>query len=221
MPAAPGAAFDTTGLTIQRLLQDQKMLPGSSSVINKAGGGGTIAMSYLNLHAGDAHYLFVMTASVLTNHILGVSKDTVHRLFAGCDVVQRIPRLRRAPGFADQKRARLRRGAAQGSDALQHRGRHQPRRRAAHRHGPRAQGRGRRRQEAAYRRVQRECRIADRNARRPRGRRRVDGEQFRAARAGRQAARDRHRRRAGSKVLPTRRRGRSKASIPNTRAGAA
>lgn len=76
VPAAPGAAFDTTGRTIQRLLQDQKMLPGSSSVINKAGGGGTIAMSYLNLHAGDAHYLFVMTASVLTNHILGVSKDT-------------------------------------------------------------------------------------------------------------------------------------------------
>ena len=33
-------------------------------------------MSYLNQHAGDAHYLFVMTASVLTNHILGVSKDT-------------------------------------------------------------------------------------------------------------------------------------------------
>ena len=40
VPAAPGAAFDTTGRTIQRLLQDQKMLPGSSSVINKAGGGG-------------------------------------------------------------------------------------------------------------------------------------------------------------------------------------
>src|ERR1700712_1542253 len=76
VPAAPGAAFDTTGRTIQRLLQEQKMLTGSSSVINKAGGGGTIAMSYLNQHAGDAHYLFVMTASVLTNNILGVSKDT-------------------------------------------------------------------------------------------------------------------------------------------------
>jgi putative tricarboxylic transport membrane protein len=33
-------------------------------------------MSYLNQHAGDGHYLFVMTASVLTNNILGVSKDT-------------------------------------------------------------------------------------------------------------------------------------------------
>lgn len=76
VPAAPGAAFDTTGRTLQRLLQDQKMLPVTSSVINKAGGGGTIAMSYLNQHAGDGHYLFVMTASVLTNHILGVSKDT-------------------------------------------------------------------------------------------------------------------------------------------------
>jgi putative tricarboxylic transport membrane protein len=76
VPAAPGAAFDTTGRTLQRLLQDQKMLTGTSSVINKAGGGGTIAMSYLNQHAGDGHYLFVMTASVLTNNILGVSKDT-------------------------------------------------------------------------------------------------------------------------------------------------
>ncbi len=76
VPAAPGAAFDTTGRTLQRLLQEQKMLSGTSSVINKAGGGGTIAMSYLNQHAGDGHYLFVMTASVLTNNILGVSKDT-------------------------------------------------------------------------------------------------------------------------------------------------
>ncbi|MDB5812788.1 MAG: tctC6 [Betaproteobacteria bacterium] len=76
VPAAPGAAFDTTGRTLQRLLQDQKILPGSSSVINKAGGGGVIAMNYLNAHPGDANYLFVMTASVLTNHILGVSKDT-------------------------------------------------------------------------------------------------------------------------------------------------
>jgi putative tricarboxylic transport membrane protein len=76
VPAAPGAAFDTTGRTIQKIIQDQKMLPVSSSVINKAGGGGTIAMSYLNQHAGDGHYLFVMTASVLTNNLLGVSKDT-------------------------------------------------------------------------------------------------------------------------------------------------
>ena len=76
VPAAPGAAFDTTGRTIQRILQDQKMLPVSSSVINKAGGGGTIAMSYLNQRPGDGHYLFVMTASVLTNNLLGVSKDT-------------------------------------------------------------------------------------------------------------------------------------------------
>ena len=52
------------------------MLPVSSSVINKAGGGGTIAMSYLNQRPGDGHYLFVMTASVLTNNLLGVSKDT-------------------------------------------------------------------------------------------------------------------------------------------------
>jgi putative tricarboxylic transport membrane protein len=76
VPAAPGAAFDTTGRTIQRIIQDQKMLPVTSSVINKAGGGGTIAMSYLNQRPGDGHYLFVMTASVLTNNLLGVSKDT-------------------------------------------------------------------------------------------------------------------------------------------------
>ena len=76
VPAAPGAAFDTTGRTIQRIIQDQKLLPVTSSVINKAGGGGTIAMSYLNQRPGDGHYLFVMTASVLTNNLLGVSKDT-------------------------------------------------------------------------------------------------------------------------------------------------
>ena len=76
VPAAPGAAFDITGRTLQRIIQDQKLLPVTSSVVNKAGGGGTIAMNYLNQRPGDGHYLFVMTASVLTNNLLGVSKDT-------------------------------------------------------------------------------------------------------------------------------------------------
>ena len=76
VPAAPGAAFDTTGRTIQKLLQEEKLLPVTSTVINKAGGGGMIAMNYLNQRPGDGHYLFVMTASVLTNKILGVSNET-------------------------------------------------------------------------------------------------------------------------------------------------
>jgi putative tricarboxylic transport membrane protein len=44
--------------------------------VNKAGGGGAIALSYLDQRAGDGHYLLTSTMSLMTNHILGRSKTT-------------------------------------------------------------------------------------------------------------------------------------------------
>jgi putative tricarboxylic transport membrane protein len=43
-------------------------------VVNKPGGGSTIAFNYVNQHAGDAHYLMVGTTALLTNQIVGTSK---------------------------------------------------------------------------------------------------------------------------------------------------
>ncbi|MBI3935817.1 MAG: tripartite tricarboxylate transporter substrate binding protein [Betaproteobacteria bacterium] len=74
VPAAPGASFDVTARTIHRIWQDRKMLEVASVVVNKPGGGGRIGQTYLNQHAGDAHYLSILTPGVLSNHILGQNK---------------------------------------------------------------------------------------------------------------------------------------------------
>lgn len=68
---SPGGGIDRTARTLQKVLQDRRMLQVSSSVVNKPGGGGTLAQAYLNQRAGDAHYLEISATSLLTNHITG------------------------------------------------------------------------------------------------------------------------------------------------------
>jgi putative tricarboxylic transport membrane protein len=69
----PGGGIDRTARSLQRILQDQRLLPVTASVVNRPGGGGTIAQAYLNQHAGDAHYFEITATSLLTNHITGRS----------------------------------------------------------------------------------------------------------------------------------------------------
>lgn len=42
-------------------------------VVNKVGGGGTIAYNYTNQRPGDAHTLAIARGGLLSNHILGLS----------------------------------------------------------------------------------------------------------------------------------------------------
>ncbi len=72
--SAPGGSNDRTGRSVERLLNDLKLVPTSLTVVNKPGGGGNIMFSYVNGHAGDAHYLMVGTTAMLTNHIVGSGK---------------------------------------------------------------------------------------------------------------------------------------------------
>ena len=72
--SAPGGSNDRTGRSVERLLNDLKLVPTSLTVVNKPGGGGNIMFSYVNSHAGDAHYLMVGTTAMLTNHIVGSGK---------------------------------------------------------------------------------------------------------------------------------------------------
>lgn len=68
---SPGGGVDRTARTLQKVLQDHRLLDVSSAVVNKPGGGGVLAQSYLNQHAGDAHFVEVSATSLLTNHITG------------------------------------------------------------------------------------------------------------------------------------------------------
>jgi putative tricarboxylic transport membrane protein len=72
--SAPGGSNDRTGRSIEKLLNELKLVPTSLSVVNKPGGGGNIMFNYVNQHAGDAHYLMVGTTAMVTNHIVGSSK---------------------------------------------------------------------------------------------------------------------------------------------------
>jgi putative tricarboxylic transport membrane protein len=70
-PAAAGSALDAVSRIFQRVLQEQKMLPTSVSVANKAGGGNAVGFAYLASRAGDGQTLLVTPFTIITNRITG------------------------------------------------------------------------------------------------------------------------------------------------------
>ena len=71
--SAPGSSQDKTGRTMQRILQDHRLVDTTVSVLNKPGGGSAIGWTYLSRHGGDGHFLAVSSPLLLTNHITGSS----------------------------------------------------------------------------------------------------------------------------------------------------
>lgn len=67
----PGGGVDRTARTLQKVLTDRRLLDVNSSVVNRPGGGGILGQTYLNQHAGDAHFVEISATSLLTNHITG------------------------------------------------------------------------------------------------------------------------------------------------------
>jgi len=72
--SAPGGSNDKTARSVEKMLRELKLVPQSISVNNKPGGGGNIMFTYVNQHAGDAHYLMIGTTALLSNHIVGSGK---------------------------------------------------------------------------------------------------------------------------------------------------
>ena len=68
---SPGGGIDRTARTIQKIIQDKRLVDAPVNVVNKPGGGGTIAQAYLSQRAGDAHFFELTATSLLTNHITG------------------------------------------------------------------------------------------------------------------------------------------------------
>ena len=73
---APGGGSDSTARLLQRLLTEKKLIDRPASVINKPGGGGVVAATYMVQNAGSGHSLLVVSPTLLTNHILG--KTTIN-----------------------------------------------------------------------------------------------------------------------------------------------
>ena len=74
--SAAGGAQDRTARTMQRLLADGRIITTPVTVMNRPGGGGALAVTYLNQHAGDGHYISVGSPTLLTNAI--TSRSTAH-----------------------------------------------------------------------------------------------------------------------------------------------
>ncbi len=67
--AGPGGGNDNTARTVQKLLQDARLVQVPMNVVNRAGGGGIIAFTYLNQQTGKGNYLGITSNTLLTNHI--------------------------------------------------------------------------------------------------------------------------------------------------------
>lgn len=73
---AAGGAVDRANRTVQRIWKEKRIVEVPVTVLNKPGGGNTIAWHYINTHAGDAHYVSIAPFTLLTNKIVGTSPLT-------------------------------------------------------------------------------------------------------------------------------------------------
>ena len=73
---AAGGAVDRANRAVQRIWQERKIVEVSTTVMNKPGGGNTIAWNYINQHAGDGHYVSIAPFTLLTNKLVGTSPLT-------------------------------------------------------------------------------------------------------------------------------------------------
>ena len=75
--SVPGGSNDKTARALERIILQHKLVPTSVTVVNKSGGGGSIANTYVSQHPKDPHYLGIAGVGLLSNHIIGVSPLTV------------------------------------------------------------------------------------------------------------------------------------------------
>ena len=69
----PGGGFDKTARALKQLLDATKLVNSSITVVNKPGGGTSIAYTYVSQRPGDGHTVMIVGTALLTNHIMGKS----------------------------------------------------------------------------------------------------------------------------------------------------
>ena len=68
---APGGGSDRIGRILIKILQERRYVPTPINLVNKPGGGGSVAYNYINQNPGNGHFLVMGSRSLLTNHIAG------------------------------------------------------------------------------------------------------------------------------------------------------
>lgn len=71
--SGPGGSTDKLARTIQRIMQEEKLVPVAVNVVNKPGGNQTLARAYLNQHPADGHYIDLGNPTLMANHVMGLT----------------------------------------------------------------------------------------------------------------------------------------------------
>jgi len=74
--AGAGGGNDNIARTIQKILQQNKLVDVPINVVNKPGAGGAISIAYIQQNAGKGNFIAVGSNTLLTNHI--TKKGTVN-----------------------------------------------------------------------------------------------------------------------------------------------
>lgn len=67
-----GSSQDRTGRALQKVWQDANMLGVPVNIVNRPGGGGQVAATVLTQRPGDAHYLLVISPTIVARYITGL-----------------------------------------------------------------------------------------------------------------------------------------------------
>lgn len=74
--SAAGGAQDRTARAMQKLMAESRIVATPVTIMNKPGGGGNIAVAYLNQHAADGHYISVGSPTLLATAIMKRSAES-------------------------------------------------------------------------------------------------------------------------------------------------
>jgi putative tricarboxylic transport membrane protein len=74
--SGPGGANDIIARTVQKIMQQKKLVDAPIAIVSKVGAGGVLGWSYLNQHPGDGGYISVSPINLVLEHILGSSPLT-------------------------------------------------------------------------------------------------------------------------------------------------
>lgn len=73
-PAGPGGGWDTTIRMVARVLGEEELVPVPMPVVNKPGGGGGVALAYLQQRKGDPYTVAVYSPPLLLINLTGQTR---------------------------------------------------------------------------------------------------------------------------------------------------
>ena len=71
--SAAGSSPDIMARTIQRIWQEKRVVETPINVVNRVGGGNTVAWNYMNQHAGDAQVIMASNINLSAGHLTGTT----------------------------------------------------------------------------------------------------------------------------------------------------